>query len=104
VFYAGHRSYATRLAFIATEDGPVEVGGDEQLQPLSEEEFQRLQEELRGEEVAPRSTPDGAPAYMTALPLFDDHSMTLYVKKVRKHFGGGLTASEDPDDGRKDLE
>ena len=27
------------------------------------------------------------PAALASLPLFDDHSMTLYVEEVRRHLG-----------------
>lgn len=68
--------------------GPPEVPADEdvEIKPLSDEEFEELQ--ARWEKAnKPVRLPDGTEVYQATSPLIDDHSMSLYLEKIRKLLG-----------------
>jgi len=52
--------------------------------PLTDEQFRQLQAKLKAESAKSNRLPDGSPVFMAGPPLIDDHSMHLYVEKVRK--------------------
>ena len=67
-----------------------------EITPMSDSEFEALQQKLKAQQNADvQRLPDGTPvvAYQ-ASPLIDDHSMSLYLEKIRSLFG--LDASNEP--------
>ncbi len=58
-----------------------------EIEPLSDEEFARLQAELKADSSDPRRLPHGPPMCQGAPRMVEDHSMILYLEKVRSHLG-----------------
>lgn len=101
------RSKIKRVAYgagnpneIPVGDAPVgDAGGEDEaeIKPLSEAEFQALQTKLKAENKEAERLPEGTPivAYSaSASSLVDDHSMFLYLDKIRTLLG--LNPTEEP--------
>lgn len=64
-------------------------------QPLTDDQFEELKNDARAkqlermseEEIVSRRNPNDPPIAMAGPPLVDDHSMTLYVQKIRDLLG-----------------
>jgi hypothetical protein len=63
--------------------GEQTAPGDEEIQPLSSDEFDKLQADLRREASAPETAADGSPLPEGSSRLIADHAMALYLEKVR---------------------
>jgi triacylglycerol lipase len=55
----------------------------EEIIPLSKDEFQKLQTELRNTDTEPDRLPDGRLILKGNLPWIRDHSMELYLERIR---------------------
>ena len=70
--------------------GDLPVGAEKQeapeadLEPLSETEFERLKAELRMEQAEPERDAEGRILMKGNSPLIRDHSMGLYLDKIRE--------------------
>ncbi len=60
---------------------------DNEIEPLSEQEFKGLQAELRAKNAAPDRLPDGRLLMKGNSPWIRDHSMELYLAKIRSILG-----------------
>lgn len=77
------RSKSKRVLFGANDQIVQPPGGDDELPPLTEREFQDAKEAMRKKTQA-KPTPD-EPTVMEALPpSFNDHVMEFYLEKIRK--------------------
>lgn len=79
-------------------DAPVGDAGEEaEIQPLTDAEFEALQAKLKAENAEAERLPEGTPIMTyqaTAASLIDDHSMWLYLDRIRTLLG--LTPTEEP--------
>jgi triacylglycerol lipase len=79
-------------------DAPVGDAGDEaEIKPLTDAEFEALQAKLKAENAEAERLPEGSPIVTyqaTASSLVDDHSMWLYLDKIRTLLG--LSPTEEP--------
>ncbi|MFO0915927.1 MAG: lipase family protein [Pirellulales bacterium] len=76
-----------------------DAGGEEEaeIKPLTNAEFEALQAKLKAENAEPERLPEGTPIVTyqaTASSLVDDHSMFLYLDKIRTLLG--LNPTEEP--------
>lgn len=60
-----------------------EFPDDQKIIPLSERQFQDLKAELRAKNAGPKRGPDGTPIYEGNSQWIRDHSMELYLDKIR---------------------
>jgi hypothetical protein len=81
------RSKPKRFLVGATKPGEAVSSDEEDLTPLSPQEFREAQAEVRGDAV-PERGPDGRPLVRGNAPFLLDHSMEFYVKKIRALIGG----------------
>lgn len=100
VWFSGNaikRSKSKRIvAYGAVGDAPqgeISAEANEPL-PLTEAQFEELQQEAKAKQFErmnevplPPRNPNDPPIAMAAPPLIDDHSMTLYVQKIRELLG-----------------
>jgi triacylglycerol lipase len=56
---------------------------DGEIPPLSEREFEQAKANMR-RSSEPKKLPDGTPIYEGGLPFINDHSIDLYLEKIRK--------------------
>jgi triacylglycerol lipase len=61
---------------------------DVELPPMTEAEFQDFKRQISRPKAQQR-TPDGVPTYEGNMPWIRDHSMELYLEKIRKMSGPG---------------
>lgn len=69
--------------------GPEDVpppADESEIEPLTDEEFERLQAEMRAAREPTRLL-DGTPVYQMSSPLIDDHAMSLYLENIRNLLG-----------------
>ena len=66
------------------DDKPIVI---DELQPLSEAEFQEVQSKIKLEKQPLPELPKGQQPVGASLPMVDDHSMELYLQKVRRLLG-----------------
>lgn len=71
----------------ATAAGPASSGNEEEIAPLSKEEFENAKAKVREEHTQPERLPDGRLIVKGNLPFLLDHSMGLYINKVRNLLG-----------------
>jgi triacylglycerol lipase len=77
-----------RRMFGATATDEASTKDNKEIEPLSEQEFERLQTELRAKKnAAPDRLPDGRPLMKGSSLWIRDHSMELYLEKIRKVLG-----------------
>jgi len=88
------RSKAKHILYGASESkvpaGPAvsELRDDAEVKPLTEEEFEALQAQLKAENAEKERLPEGTPMkYQAVASPVDDHSMGLYLDKIRKLLG-----------------
>jgi Predicted lipase len=86
------RSKVKHIVYGATKappDPPVgELSDEAEVKPLSEAEFKALQAKLKAENAEKERLPEGTPMkYQAAASPIDDHSMWLYLEKIRKLLG-----------------
>ena len=94
------RSKRKRVVYGAKgEDEPPPAQADV-LPPLSEQEFEQAKASVR-KEREPKKTPDGRPVYQGNAPFLKDHSMELYLDKIRKNSGGAGALIPPERKGRK---
>lgn len=86
------RSKPKRATYGATPSRVPSAEQGEVLEPLSESEFEQRKAELRSTRAVKR-LPDGRPLYGGSLPFIEDHSIDLYLGKVRKLVVGIPTAA-----------
>lgn len=66
----------------------AEMRDEAEVKPLTEAEFRALQAKLKAENVEKERLPEGTPMkYQAAASPVDDHSMWLYLEKIRKLLG-----------------
>ena len=58
---------------------------NEELEPLSDVEFEQLQAELKADDSGPDYAPDGTPLVKGNLPFIKDHDIGLYREAVASH-------------------
>ncbi len=58
-----------------------------EIPPVSETEFRELQSAMKRKPTVGSELPDGQEPVAASLPLIDDHSMKLYLKKIRNLLG-----------------
>ncbi|MHB0958299.1 MAG: lipase family protein [Pirellulaceae bacterium] len=80
------RSKPKRLLVGAATPKDVLPNEGSEIIPLSDEEFARLQAELKAQSD-PKRLPDEPPMYQGPPRMVEDHSMILYLEKVRSHLG-----------------
>jgi triacylglycerol lipase len=81
------RSKSKRVVFGASDKDQPPVPQDDVLPPVSEKEFEEAKATMR-KQRGPRTLPDGRPIMEGNLPFLKDHSMALYLEKIRKNNGG----------------
>ncbi|MCZ2340443.1 MAG: lipase family protein [Bacteroidales bacterium] len=90
VWFTGNgikRSKVKRMVFGATPgEAPQKADTEDGPPPLSDAEFEAMKAELRAEDMAPNTTPDGKPVYKGNSPWIRDHSMGLYLNKILSLF------------------
>ena len=80
------RSRPKRVVFGTIDKDQPHVPQDDVLPPISEKEFEQAKAKMR-KQNGPRTLPDGRPIVEGNLPFLKDHSMDLYLKKIRKNIG-----------------
>jgi triacylglycerol lipase len=88
------RSKPKRVVFGAGDKEQPPVPQDDVLPPVSEKEFEEAKATMR-KQKGPRTLPDGRPIMEGNLPFLKDHSMDLYLDKIRKN-NGGVSALTPP--------
>lgn len=87
VYYDGDkiRRSKPKLLIAATPQDAVDETGDRsfEIDPLTENEFASLQQELRADQAEPDFAEDGTPLLKGNSPLIRDHDMELYLDRVR---------------------
>lgn len=81
------RSKPKRGVFGASDKDRPHAPQDDVLPPISEKEFEQAKAKMR-EQKGPRTLPNGRPIMEGNLPFLKDHSMDLYLEKIRKNIGG----------------
>ena len=79
------RSQKKRL-YGAIDSDEVLIDEENELQPLTEEEFAQLQAELRAENSELERLPDGTPIFKGDTPWIRDHAMGFYLELIRGIF------------------
>jgi hypothetical protein len=79
------RSKPKRMAFGSAETDEPPKADAEEIAPLSEQEFEELKARLLSERADSTKLPDGTTVYKGSSPLIQDHSMQLYLDKIREH-------------------
>lgn len=79
------RSRPKRVVFGDGKQPPVVE--DDVLPPLSEQEFEKAKASVK-KSREPKKLPDGPPIVEGNSPFLKDHSMDLYLEKIRKNSGG----------------
>lgn len=94
------RSKPKRVVFGASDKDQPHVPQDDVLPPISEREFEQAKAKMR-KQKGPRTLPDGRPIMEGNLPFLKDHSMDLYLEKIRKNIGGaGALVPPQREDGK----
>ncbi len=73
--------------FGATAADEASSKDNREIEPLSEQEFKGLQADLRAKNAAPDRLPDGRLLMKGNSPWIRDHSMELYLAKIRQVLG-----------------
>lgn len=81
------RSKPKRIVFGAGDKDQPPVPQDDMLPPVSVQEFEQAKATVR-KQREPRKLPDGTPIVEGNSPFLKDHSMELYLEKIRKNNGG----------------
>jgi hypothetical protein len=81
------RSKPKRVVLGAGDKDKPPIPPDDVLPPVSEQEFEQAKETVRKQREL-RKTPDGRPIVEGDLPFLKDHSVDLYLEKIRKNNGG----------------
>lgn len=77
-----------KIAMAAPRD--LSDKSEDEIRPLSEKEFEQLQTQLKAAGAGEERLPNERMAIKAAaLPFVDDHSMDLYLDKIRRHLGTG---------------
>jgi pimeloyl-ACP methyl ester carboxylesterase len=74
------RSKPKRPTIKATPDEPTNA--QDNPKPLTNAEFEKLKADLK-KRNEPQKRPDGRPVYQGNIPSIQDHSISLYIEKVR---------------------
>ena len=80
------RSDPKRKLWAATGIDEMSRENGIEIEPLSEKEFKRLQQELKDDSKLKR-TPGGQVLYEGNLPFIKDHFMKDYLDRIREHLG-----------------
>jgi len=62
---------------------------EEEIVPLSRQEFENAKGRVRDEHAQPERLPDGRVILKGNSPFILDHSMSLYIERIRKLLGSG---------------
>lgn len=81
-FKGGKIKRSKRLFGASPTNEPLPKDGND-IEPISEEEFQRLKADLRAQNATPDRAPDGRLLMKGNSPWIRDHSMELYLGKIR---------------------
>jgi hypothetical protein len=69
-------------------DAADKAARNAEITPMTEAEFKSLQAKLKAENATKERLPEGSPVeYQAMSSMFDDHSMSLYLDKVRTLLG-----------------
>ena len=77
------RSKPKRKLFGAVGTEEMALTEGEEVEPLSEQEFEELQERLRSASHVDEQQPGERVAYQGMLPMIGDHAMELYLQRIR---------------------
>lgn len=91
VWFTAHgikRSKPKRPVFGAVGARETISEDTKEIVPLSKQEFEKLQAELRRQDAEPDRLPDDRPILKGNSPWIRDHSMELYLQKIRSLIGG----------------
>jgi hypothetical protein len=81
------RSKRIRPVFGEKSEKAEVIETEPKITPLSEAEFEKVKSEIILKKADLKRLPDGKVVYQGNLPLIRDHSMDLYLEKVRKLVG-----------------
>lgn len=83
-----HMAYGASESKAPANPPVAELRDDAEVKPLTEAEFKALQAKLKAENAEKERLPEGTPMkYQAAASPVDDHSMWLYLDKIRKLLG-----------------
>ena len=57
------------------------------LKPLSEAEFEKIKNDIRIRQTPAKKSPNGKVIYEARFPFISDHSMDIYLEKIRSLVG-----------------
>lgn len=88
VYYHGDKIRRSKSPLLLTA-APGDALGDKadksfEIDPLSDDEFSRLQQELQAYQAEPDFAEDGTPLVKGNSPLIRDHDMGLYLDQLRR--------------------
>jgi hypothetical protein len=83
-----HKVYGASEPKVLPDPPAVAFKDEAEITPLTEAEFKALQAKLKAENAEKERLPEGTPIkYQAAASAVDDHSMWLYLDKIRKLLG-----------------
>lgn len=77
------RSKPKRPLFGATPAEALQWADEDEVTPLTDQEFEQYKANMRAANEEPEWTPDGKRVYRSSYPFIEDHMMDQYLEKIR---------------------